>query len=67
MVGIKTRKTQFSSSQGNGCQEEKCFVKNMNPRGTFYQWKIDLIGLAMSEKEISQLHKCTFWEKASES
>ena len=47
MVFIKTAKTRFPSYPRNACLEDKCFMN--------YHWKIEMIGLTLGEKKMSQL------------
>ena len=55
MVFIKTAKTRFPSYPRNACLEDKCFIKNMNLVDMNYHWKIEMIGLTLGEKKMSQL------------
>ena len=54
---------EIGKRHGNDCQEEKCFIKNMNLIGTYYYWKNWVDWISSKWDKMSQPQKCTFWEK----
>ena len=54
---------KFGGHRHSDSYKEKCFIKSTNLINMYCHWKIELIGLLLGKKKMSQYLRCTFWEE----